>query len=59
MVKIINLYLADGEVEIECNNNKIILTDKEQLYYLNKRVKINKIKGFVRIIECEFYKLGD
>ena len=53
------IFIADGEVEIECNNNKIILTDKEQLYYLNKQVKINKIKGFVRIIECEFYKLGD
>ena len=53
------IFIADGEVEIECNNEKIILNEKEELYYLSKRVKINKVKGYVRIIECEFYKLGD
>ncbi len=53
------IFIADGEVEIECNNEKTILNEKEELYYLSKRVKINKVKGYVRIIECEFYKLGD
>ena len=53
------IFIADGEVEIECNNKKLILNEKEELYYLSKQVKINKVKGYVRIIECEFYKLGD
>lgn len=53
------IFVADGEVEIECNNEKTILNEKEELYYLSKQVKINEVKGYVRIIECEFYKLGD
>lgn len=53
------IFIADGEVEIKCNNKKIVLKTKDELYYLNKQVEINKIKGLVRVIECEFYKLGD
>lgn len=51
------IYIADGKVEIEYKGIKISLEENEELYYLSKNVKINKIEGLVKIIECEYYKV--
>lgn len=52
------VFISEGEVEIEVDGIKTILSDSDELYYLDRRVKINRISGLVRVIECKYYRIS-
>ena len=53
------VFIADGEVEIECGAEKFVLKETEELYYLSDKVDIISISGHVIVLDCIFYKLGE
>lgn len=49
------IFIAEGKIIIEINNKEIILDKNEELYFISKNVKIKRILGKIRIIDCIYY----
>lgn len=51
------IFLIDGTINIKINNEIVTLNGNEDLYYFDKNIKIEKIIGKYKIINCIFYKV--
>ena len=53
------VFIIDGSIEIKINNKTIILKGKEDLYFFDKKILIEKVTGKYKVMNCVYYRVID